>query len=131
MAFKIALSIAIPILALSFGILEDVNAASISIKCETRGISRSKVSVDGGGLTGTFYAIVYSPPGTAVKSKYFKKSDVNHDVEFDFDSNPSDVADGATKILPTFIKNRTVYGYIRRSGDNVLMGALKATCVAK
>jgi hypothetical protein len=101
------------------------------VKCETRGTTRSKISVDGAGLTGTFYAIVYSPPGSAVRSKVSLKADSSHEVEFDFDSNPADIAAGATKIPATFIKNKTAYGYIRRASDNVLMGALKATCVAR
>ncbi|MEQ1739665.1 MAG: hypothetical protein ABL884_07135 [Methyloglobulus sp.] len=131
MAFNKIAGLVISILALNMGILEDASAASISVKCETRGTSRSKASVDGAGLTGTFYAILYSPGSGAVKSKAPKTANVSHQVEFDFDSYPPDIAAGATKISPTFIKNKTVYGYIRRVSNNYLEGVMKATCQAK
>jgi hypothetical protein len=131
MNFNKAAGFAVTILIFGLVIVNAANAASISVKCETRGTSRSKVSIDGAGLTGTYYAIAFSPGSTAVKSKAPKLADGSHEVEFDFDSNPADIAAGATKISPTFIKNKTVYGYIRRNSDNLLVGAMKATCVAK
>ena len=131
MTFNKVAGLVISILAFNLAILEDVSAASISVKCEIRGTSRSKVSVDGAGLTGTFYAIAYSPGSVAVKSKAPMIANASHQVEFDFDSDPSNIAAGATKISPTFIKNKTVYGYIRRVSNNYLEGAMKATCQAK
>jgi hypothetical protein len=131
MTFNKVAGLVISILAFNLAALEEVNAASISVKCETRGTSRSKVSVDGAGLTGSFYAIVYSPGVVAVKSKAPKTANASHQVEFDFDSDPSNIAAGATKISPTFIKNKTVYGYIRRLSNNYLEGVMKATCQAK
>lgn len=112
--------------------LNDANAG-ISVKCETRGNTRSKISVDGTGLTGTYYAIVYSAPPstTAVKSRLpYKVADSNHQVEFDFDSNPLNIQQGATKISPTFIKNRKTWGFLRKA-DNSPAGSWLATCVAK
>jgi hypothetical protein len=131
MIFNKVAGLVISILAFNLAILEDVSAASISVKCETRGTSRSKVSVDGAALTGSFYAIVYSPGSVAVKSKAPLTANASHQVEFDFDSDPSNIAAGATKISPTFIKNKTVYGYIRRVSNNNLEGVVKATCQAK
>ena len=132
MTFKNQLSFALLALTLATGALNDVSASSISVKCETRGTTRSKISVDGTGLTGTFYAIVLSPPNTAVRSKLPNKTaDSNHEVQYDFDSNPADIAAGATKISPTYIRNHTVFGYIRRSSDGRLFGAMQATCSAK
>ncbi len=110
--------------------LEDVNAASISVKCETRGTSRSKISVDGAGLKGVYYAIVSS--GTvSYRSKLPNKTATSSgEIEFDFDSNSSDIKAGATAIPATFIKGSTVYGYLRQS-NNVLIGTMKAICLAK
>jgi hypothetical protein len=135
MTFNKTIGLSIAILALNFGFLQNLNAGII-VKCETRGISRSKVSVDGTGLpNGAYYAIAYSPLPTTnfVRSKLPNKiasSSNKHQVEFDFDSDPSNVAAGATKISPTFIKNRAVYGYIRTS-TGAPVAALRATCVAK
>lgn len=133
MALKKAIAAIITVLAVTMGILADANAASVTVKCETRGTTRSKISVDGTGLVGTYYALVYSPgsiPST-VQSKASKTA-VSGEVEFDFDSNPADIAAGATKISPTFIKNHTVIGQIRRTSDKVLFGSMKVTnCAAK
>ncbi len=131
MSFNKTLGLAISILVFTLTLLEDVNAASISVKCERRGTTRSKISVDGYGLTGAFFAVVYSPPGTAIRSKVNQTADSSHEVEFDFDSYPPDIAAGATKISPAFIKNNTVYGYIRRAKDGVPVGSMKATCSVK
>ena len=113
--------------------LNDANAG-ISVKCETRGNTRSKISVDGTGLTGTYYAIVYSAPPstTAVRSRLPNKvANSSHEVEFDFDSDPYEVKyQGATKISPTFIKNRKTWGFLRKA-DNSPAGSWLATCVAK
>jgi hypothetical protein len=130
MTFKNKLSFALLALTLATG--AEAYASSISVKCETRGTTRSKISVDGTGLTGTFYAIVLSPPNKAVRSKLPNKAaDSNHDVEYDFDSNPADIAAGATNISTTYIQSRTVFGYIRRSSDGRLFGAMQAACSAK
>jgi hypothetical protein len=132
MAFKKITGLIIAILALNFGFLENLSAATISVTCETRGTTRSKVSINGAGLTGVFYAIAYSPGGGAVRSRLPNlTANASHQVEFDFDSNPSDIAAGATRVLPTFIKNHTVYGYIRRVSNNTIEGVMKATCRAR
>jgi hypothetical protein len=130
MGFKKIVGLAVTALALNLIILADANAATISVKCEVRGTSRSKISVDGAGLTGTFYARVTS--GVVTKqSKATMIADSSHEVEFDFDSNPNDVKAGATAIPAAFIKSNKVIGYIRRSGTNAIVGAIGATCKAK
>ncbi len=119
--------------ALSFVVTEYANAASVSVKCEVRS-NRSKISIDALGVSGTFYAVVYSPPSVYVRSKLPNKvasSSTGYEVEFDFDSNSADVAAGATQIAYNYIKYKTVYGYLRRANDGLLVGSMKATCIAK
>jgi hypothetical protein len=131
MSFKKIVGIVISIFA--FTLMLNEAYAGIEVKCETRGNYRSKISVDGTGLTGTYYAIVYSAPPytTAVRSKLPNKvANSSHQVEFDFDSNPYDISQGATKISPTFIKNHKTWGFLRKS-DNTPAGSWLATCVAK
>lgn len=114
----------------NFSVATDGFAAGIRVKCEVRGTSRSKISVDGSGLTGIFYAIVKSGVAGYRTKLPNKVANSKGEVEFDFDSNSSDIKGGASAIPANFIKNRTVYGYIRKS-SNVLVGAMKATCIAK
>jgi hypothetical protein len=93
----------------------DVSAASIRVTCEKRGVTRSKVSVDGAGLAaGTYTAVVVSA-GKQVKSAR-PQAAVRGEVEFDFDSNRADILEGATAIPKTFITNTaTVTGKIVNS----------------
>lgn len=110
--------------------LTSASASTISVKCEVRSSpARSKISVDGAGVVGKFYAQVKS--GGVLKSSGVKSSDVNNEVEFDFDSDSANIKAGATAIPATFIKNKYVIGYIRRSGTNGLIGATSANCIAK
>jgi hypothetical protein len=78
-------------------------AGSVRVRCEKRtSPARSKISVDGFDLAaGNYRARVKSGTNRAVAAS---KATVGDEVEFDFDSNPADVADGATKISPTFIQ---------------------------
>jgi hypothetical protein len=121
---------AITILALNAGIMSDANAITMRVRCETRGLTRSKISVDAASIRGVFYAVV-SSGGKYYKSKAPKATNSANQVEFDFDSYPPDIRAGATAIPATFIKNRTVYAYIRQNSNNVLVGAVKAICTAR
>jgi hypothetical protein len=113
MNFKKVAGLAITTLALNMGILGDVNAASVDVKCETRGTSRSKVSVDGAGLGAGLYK-ARAQSGTHVAwSRAFQRP-VRGEVEFDFDSDPGDIRAGATAIARTFILRNVVAGRIYR-----------------
>jgi hypothetical protein len=108
----------------------DVSATTIRVRCDVQSSpARSKISVDGAGVAGKFYAQVKS--GGVLKSSGVKSSDSANEVEFDFDSNPADIKAGATAISATFIKNKYVIGYIRRYGTNGLVAGASATCTAK
>jgi len=87
----------------------DASAAAIRVKCEKRA-NRSKISVDGSDLPpGTYRARVLS--GTN-KATSVPEATVGDEVEFDFDSNPADIAAGATPISVTFIQGGQVVGKI-------------------
>jgi hypothetical protein len=80
--------------------------ASIRLQCERRP-NRSRISVDGRGLTprtGRFRARVTASGGTVTSP--LKRAVAGED-EFDFDSNRNDILAGATRIPATFITART------------------------
>jgi hypothetical protein len=99
----------------------DVTSLSVSallrVRCERR-TGRSKISVDGNNLAprnGSFRARVKAAGGTVTSRT---KRAIGDEAEFDFDSNPNDIAQGATRISSTFIA--------RRSGPDVIGEILNA-----
>jgi hypothetical protein len=87
----------------------DQNVSSLSailrVRCERRP-DRSKISVDANNVTprnGRFRARVRAAGGTVTSP--FKRA-VGDEVEFDFDSERDDIADGATPIPVNFIQRR-------------------------
>lgn len=82
-------------------------SGTIRVVCEQRS-GRSKVSVDGNNLrAGTYQARISSGPNQARSAA---RPSIGDEVEFDFDSNPNDVAAGATSIANTFIQGGQVQG---------------------
>jgi hypothetical protein len=77
-------------------------AATLRVRCEVRS-NRSKISVDGKRIksTGSVTAVVTNTDGTSVTAD--PKPIVLREVEFDFDSDAGDVAEGATLIPSDFI----------------------------
>jgi len=79
-----------------------VGSGVLRLRCEKR-VGRSKLSVDGNDMTprnGVFSARVTSG-GVTVASR--AQTAIGDEVEFDFDSEPDDIRDGATAISPGFI----------------------------
>jgi hypothetical protein len=101
--------------------LATVNVASLAtlrVRCEARGGSRSKISVDGNNLSprnGSFRARVRAAGGTVTSAT---RRAVGDQVEFDFDSDRGDIARGATRIAARFI--------VARSGPDVIGELLNA-----
>ena len=103
---------------------ENVSAlsASLRVRCERRS-SRSRISVDGNNLSprnGRFKARVRASGGTVTSAT---KRAVGDEVEFDFDSNRNDIAQGATRISARFITARSgpdVIGEILNSQGQVI-----------
>ena len=86
-------------------------AASLRVRCERRS-GRSKISVDANNVSprgGRFRARVQAAGGTVTSGL---KRAVGDEVEFDFDSNRNDIAQGATRVPASFIQ--------RRSGPDVV-----------
>lgn len=117
----------IAILAVYLSMLADVNAAAMRITCELRSGRRSKISVDGYGLSGKYYARAYSG-GVWTRPSRVQMANASRQVEFDFDSDPGDIREGATAIPYNFIKGGRVVGSIRRYGTNALIGSMAAAC---
>lgn len=108
-------------LALNLTLLNNVNAA-VDTSCEVRS-GRSKVSVDGSRLgPGWYRASIQSPNSRA--GRVFSRNmlrPVRGEVEFDFDSNGNDIAKGATRIAPSYIKNNRVVGTLWKLNANRLL----------
>jgi len=85
------------------------DAAAIRVRCVQRP-GRSKVSVDASGLAPGNYRAKVVSGANRVSSGF--QSAVGDEVEFDFDSNPANVAAGATAIAPNFIQGGEVKGKI-------------------
>lgn len=130
MEIKKFTGLAITALALNALVLSDAFADTVETKCRVRS-NRSKVSVDANGLgNGTYYATVTSG-GVTVKSDDMQTiSSSGDEVEFDFDSNQNDIAEGATPIDIDFIVKKTVKGAIYNS-DGKLVEDDSAKCREK
>ena len=53
---------------------------------------------------------------------------IGDEVEFDFDSNPNDVAEGATQISPSFIVDGRVRGYLVNTSNQRVTPIVTAIC---
>jgi len=104
-------------------------SGNLRLRCEVRP-GRSKISVDGKNLSprnGTFSARVEASGGVAVSAA---ATAIGDEVEFDFDSNRGDIAEGATPIAATFITPRSgpdVVAEIRNAQGQVVVSA-EADC---
>lgn len=104
-------------LALGAIVAADAAAATVRVTCEVRA-SRSKISIDGKGLAAGEYRTeaisggnsAVAGPVTARKGK----------AETDYDSNPVDIADGATAIATNFIQGGSVTGKVIDSSGNTV-----------
>jgi hypothetical protein len=94
-------------------------AATIRVQCEQRGTERAKVSVDGKNLArGSYSAVIVSGANMAAAPA---KAAVGDEAQFDFDSNPADIAAGATAIAATFIVNGSLTGKIVDTSGNTVI----------
>ncbi len=89
------------------------------VRCERRS-NRSKISVDANGIaSGTYTARVTSGGNTATSGP---QGTVGDEVEFDFDSDNGDIAEGATPIASAFIQGLQVTGEVL-DGSTVVASA--------
>jgi lipopolysaccharide export system protein LptA len=112
--------LAILAVLLSTVVAAEAMAASVRVTCEKRS-NRAKISVDGRGLAPGDYTteaisggnVAVAGPVTAVRGQ----------AETDYDSNPADIAEGATPISPAFIEGGRVTGkVVDASGFTVAEG---------
>ncbi len=109
-------------IAMTAFLAADAFAASARVTCEVRS-NRSKVSVDGRGLAaGTYTTQAVSGANTASSGP---ETAVSGEIETDYDSNPADIAAGATAIAANFIQGARVTGKVLDS-----TGAVVATRTA-
>ena len=107
--------------SLAFAAL-DASAATIRVQCEQRGVQRSRISVDGDKLSpiaGQYRAqvVLVSGLGSATSAG---APLVGDQVEFDFDSNPGDIAAGATAIPRDFIDGNVTGKILAPDGSTVI-----------
>lgn len=101
------------------------SAADVSVTCEKRS-NRSKASVDGNNLAaGSYRAVLLS--GTSRATSNFATAD-GDEAEFDFDSAPADIAEGATAIRPNFIVDGRVRGYLVNAAGARVTPVVSAIC---
>jgi hypothetical protein len=104
-------------LAMSAFVAADALAASVRVTCEVRP-NRSKVSIDGRNLVPGDYTTVAE--SGANRASTGPVASVGDEVETDYDSNPADIADGATPIAANFIQGGVVTGKVLDSGGAVV-----------
>lgn len=100
-------------------------AADVDVRCEKRN-SRSKASVDGSNLrSGQYRAVLKSGTKTA-RSSYDQT--IGDEVEFDFDSNANDIAEGASAIPAGFIVDGRVRAYLVNANNERVTPIVTAIC---
>jgi len=101
------------------------SAADVDVRCEKRS-NRSKASVDGSNLaSGQYRAVLKSGTRTA-RSPYDQT--IGDEIEFDFASNPNDIAEGATAIPADFIVDGRVRGYLVNASNQRVTPIVTAIC---
>ena len=100
-------------------------AGDVKVTCEKRP-NRSKVSVDGSNLNGNLYRAV-TKSGDHTRRSDLQQA-VGDEAQFDFDSNPNDIADGATPISANFIVNGRAKGWLINANGVRVTPIVEAIC---
>lgn len=134
MNFKKAIGLVVAVFMLNMVGFGEAYALTLFVKCEYRTKSpiRSKASVDATGVTGKYRAQIKSAAGIKTSGGKIANS-VTHEVQFDFDSDPTNISQGATAIPANFFgpTNNIAYGYLRNYTTGAIVAIKKVTCVAK
>lgn len=105
------------------------DAAELRLRCEQRVLpARSKVSADGRNLfpvNAMYSARIISGNN---QSTHTPLTAVGDEVEFDFDSNPADIAAGAKGIPGDFISGGTVQAALFDANGQMVAGPVTANC---
>lgn len=106
----------------------DTSLAKIFLSCEKRS-DRSKISVNAKGLISGSYSSIVKSGGIQVQSS--ARSTIGDEVEFDFDSNAGDIAEGATAISADFIQTGTVEAEVIDESSGNTVKTSTADCLIK
>lgn len=100
----------------------------LRVRCEVRS-NRSKVSVDATSIASGAYKASVISGGVEVMSGL--ANSVGDEVEFDFDSDSGDIAEGATTISTDFIEGGLVTGRIYNSTGVMVAAVENVECELK
>ena len=134
MNFNKTIGLVVAIFVLNIVGFSEANALTLFVKCEYRTKSpiRSKASVDATGAAGKYRAQIKSAAGSKISGGKIANP-VTHEVQFDFDSDPTNISQGATAIPANFFgpTNNIAYGYLRNFATGAIVMVKKVTCAAK
>lgn len=119
---KKIITLTVSAVILNIGLLSAAEAADVKVKCEKRGTTRSSVSVDASNLaSGLYHAVITSGANAATSDDI---QTIGDEVEFDFDSDPADIAAGDEPIARNFIgASNQVNGQVF-TASNVAVGPI-------
>ena len=100
-------------------------AADVRVTCEKRA-NRSKASVDGSNLDAGSYRAVLRSGTNRATTNY--AAAVGDEAEFDFDSRPADISEGATAIPGSFIVDGRVRGHLVDASGKRVTPVVEAIC---
>jgi hypothetical protein len=104
-------------------------AAELRVRCEQRTVpSRSKISVDGKNLAQANAMYSVRVISGSNQSTHVPLTAIGDEVEFDFDSNPADIAAGAQAIASNFIVGGAVQAALFDSTGQMVVGPVSAAC---
>jgi hypothetical protein len=105
------------------------SAAELRVRCEQRSVpARAKISVDGKNLSPANAMYSVRVISGANQSTHSPLTAIGDEVEFDFDSNPNDIAAGAQSIASNFIVGGAVQAALFDSTGQMVVGPVSAAC---
>ena len=108
--------------------VNDNGLAKIFLSCEKRS-DRSKISVNAKNLVSGNYSAIVKSGGSQAQSP--ARPTIGDEVEFDFDSDQGDIAEGATAISAAFIQNGTVEAEVIDEIDGSTVKTAQTGCLIK
>lgn len=116
----------------SFGLIllsTAAGAAELRVRCEQRSVpSRAKISVDAKNLAQANAMYSVRVISGSNQSTHVPLTAIGDEVEFDFDSNPADIAAGAQSISAGFIVGGAVQAALFDASGQMVVGPISAAC---
>jgi hypothetical protein len=105
------------------------SAAELRVRCEQRSVpSRAKISVDAKNLAQANAMYSVRVISGSNQSTHVPLTAIGDEVEFDFDSNPADIAAGAQSISNGFIVGGAVQAALFDASGQMVVGPISAAC---